>query len=156
MTSSIDDLVAGLNPVRDDDITSEPSGAGARTLLAAITAAASPAPRRRRLPRFVRPAIGVAAAGVAATATVLVLSAQDSGPLHAYANAAVRIDVADGAYEVEVKDAYADQREFQEAFAKVGLRVKLSIVPVSPSHERDVISVGSLPSPPGKLSLLPI
>ncbi len=50
MTSSIDDLVAGLNPVRDDDITSEPSGAGARTLLAAITAAASPAPRRRRLP----------------------------------------------------------------------------------------------------------
>ncbi|GAA1775772.1 hypothetical protein [Actinomadura chokoriensis] len=107
------------------------------------------APRRRRLPRFVRPAIGTALAGVAAT-TVLVLSAQDSGPLRAYANAAVRIDMADGAYEVEVKDAFADQREFQEAFAKVGLRVELRIVPVSPGHERDVIGVGSLPAPPGK------
>jgi hypothetical protein len=152
MTSSIDDLVAGLNPVRDGDITSDPSGAGARALLAAITTAEDPAPRRRRLPRlprFARPAIGVAVAGAAA-ASVLVLSAQDSGPLYAYANAAVRIDVADGAYEVEVKDAFADQQEFQEAFAKVGLRVKLSIVPVSPAHERDVISVGSLPAPPGK------
>ncbi|GAA1885514.1 hypothetical protein [Actinomadura bangladeshensis] len=148
MTSSIDELVAGLNPVRDDDITSEPSGAAAQALLAAITTAEDPAPRRR-LPRFVRPAIGVAVAGVAAT-TVLVLSAQDSGPLRSYANAAVRIDVADGAYEVEVKDAFAGQRDFQEAFAKVGLRVRLRIVPVSPSRERDVISVGSLPAPPGK------
>lgn len=149
MTSSIDDLVAGLNPVPDGDITSEPSGAAARTLLAAITAAEDPAPRRRRVPRFVRPAVGAAVVGVAAT-TVLVLSAQDSGPLRSYANAAVRIDVADGAYEVEVKDAYAGQREFREAFAKVGLRVELRIVPVSPSRERDVISVGSLPAPPGK------
>ncbi|NKZ03009.1 hypothetical protein [Actinomadura latina] len=149
MTSSIDDLIADLNPVRDGDITSEPSGAAARTLLAAITSAEDPAPRRRRLPRFARPALGVAVAGAAAT-TVLVLSAQDSGPLHAYANAAVRIDVSDGVYEVEVKDAFADQQEFQEAFAKVGLRVKLSIVPVSPAHERAVISFGSLPAPPRK------
>lgn len=148
MTFQIDDLVAGLNPVRDGDITSEPSGAGGQALLAAITAE-NPAPRRRRFPRFVRPAIGVAVAGVAAT-TVLALPAQDSGPLRSYANAAVRIDVTDGAYEVEVKDAFADQREFREAFAKVGLRVELRIVPVSPPHERDVIRVGTLSAPPGK------
>ncbi|CNE56726.1 Uncharacterised protein [Mycobacterium tuberculosis] len=150
MTSSIDDLVAGLNPVHDGDITSEPSGMAGRALLASITTADGPTPRRRPVPRTARLAIGlVTAAGVAAAA-VVVLSGQDSGPLRGYANAAVRIDVKGGAYEVEIKDAYADQREFVKAFAKVGLDVRLRIVPVSPEHERDIISVGTLPALSGK------
>ncbi|GAB2818922.1 hypothetical protein GCM10027176_24200 [Actinoallomurus bryophytorum] len=43
MTSPIDELVAGLATVRDSDITSEPGGAGGRSLLAAI---GHPAERR--------------------------------------------------------------------------------------------------------------
>lgn len=138
----IDDLVAGLNPVHDDDITSEPSGPAGRELLAGVTALAPR--RRRRVPRL---AIGaVAAAGVAAAA-VFVLPVQDSGPLRSYANAAVRVEVKGGEYEVEVKDAYAGQREFREAFAKVGLDARLSIVPVSPGRERTVIRTGPLHAP---------
>jgi hypothetical protein len=48
----------------------------------------------------------------------------------------VDIQRTDGTYKVHVKNAYADQRQFHEAFAKFGLDVTLSIVPVSPGHER--------------------
>jgi hypothetical protein len=151
MTSPIDELVAGLNPVPDDEITSEPSGEGGRALLASVTAeeAAAAAPPRRRLPGRARVTIGGTVAACAAAAAVAVLSGQDSGPLRSYANAAVRIDMRGDGYEVEVKDAYAGQEEFREAFAKMGLNVRLRIVPVSAARERKVIRVGSLPSAGG-------
>ncbi|MCP9953844.1 hypothetical protein [Actinomadura madurae] len=149
MTSPIDELVASLNPVHEDEITSEPCGAAGRALLADVTTGETPAPRRRRLPRRARVAIGGALLAGAAAATVVVLSGQDSGPLRSYANAAVRIDVEGDGYEVEIKDAYAGQEEFREAFAKVGLNARLSIVPVSPAREREIIRVGSLPDSGG-------
>lgn len=110
MTSPIDELVASLNPVHEDEITSEPCGAAGRALLADVTTGETPAPRRRRLPRRARVAIGGALLAGAAAATVVVLSGQDSGPLRSYANAAVRIDVEGDGYEVEIKDAYAARR----------------------------------------------
>jgi hypothetical protein len=140
MTSPIDELVAGLNPVRDDEIAT--SDAAVRTLLTAITIEPRATRRRRFRPRL---AIAVGAALAVATALVTGLSGNDSGPLRSYANAAVQIDAKSGGeYEVEVKDAYADQREFREAFAKFGLDVRLSIVPVSPAGERRIIRIGSL------------
>lgn len=144
MTYPVDDLVASLNPVRDDDVPAP--GETARALLAAITAMPAPAPRRRFRPRLrLRFAVAPAVAVAAATAALIAVPARDSGPLRSYANAAVRIDVTrDDEYEVEVKDAYADQREFREAFARFGLDVRLRIVPVSPGEERRVIRIGSL------------
>lgn len=144
MTSQIDALVTDLARVRDNDITSEPDTPGAQTLLAAITAE-HPAPPRRLLSR--RPLTALVAAAALATTIVIGVGAQDSGPLRSYANAAVSIHKKGAEYEVEVKDAYADQREFSEAFAKFGLDVRLSIVPVKPGNEREVIRIGSLHAP---------
>ncbi|GAA3943874.1 hypothetical protein GCM10023085_27340 [Actinomadura viridis] len=154
MTSRIDELVAGLGRPSDDDITSEPSGVAGRQLLAAITAGQAPAPRRRgdevtvpRRRRLRRPVGGVVVATGIAAAVLVGMSGRDSGPLRSYANAAVAIEAKGDAYEVQVKDAYADQREFGEAFAKLGLDVRLRIVPVSPGREREVVQMGSLHAP---------
>ncbi|QKG21932.1 hypothetical protein [Actinomadura verrucosospora] len=151
MTNPVDDLVASLNPVRADAVA--PSEAASRTLLTAITAEPAPAPRRRpRLRPRLRFAVTVAAAAAVAATALIAVPARDSGPLRSYANAAVRIDATgDGEYEVEVKDAYADQREFREAFARFGLDVRLRIVPVSPGEERRVVRVGPLHPSSGDL-----
>ncbi|HEU5031266.1 MAG TPA: hypothetical protein VFV01_40570 [Spirillospora sp.] len=147
MTNPVDELVASLNPVRDDDITA--SDETARALLTAITAETSPPPPRRRRSRLRLRFAALAAATVAAAAFI-VFPGHDPGPLRSYANAAVQIDVTGkDEYAVEVKDAYADQREFREAFAKFGLDVRLSIVPVSPDEERRLIRVGPLHAPAG-------
>ncbi|MFF5265114.1 hypothetical protein ACFY4C_40040 [Actinomadura viridis] len=155
MSSRIDELVAGLGRPSDDDITSEPSGVAGRQLLAAITAGQAPAQGRRgeevpmpRGHRLRRPVVGAVAATAIAAAVLVGLSGRDSGPLRSYANAAVAIEAKGDAYEVRVKDAYADQREFGEAFAKLGLDVRLRIVPVSPGREREVVRMGSLHAPP--------
>ncbi|MFD0684994.1 hypothetical protein [Actinomadura fibrosa] len=50
-------------------------------------------------------------------ALVDVLLGRGSGPLRSYANAAVAVRAEGEMYEVRVKDAYADQWEFREAFA---------------------------------------
>ncbi|MEV5576548.1 hypothetical protein AB0L06_41520 [Spirillospora sp. NPDC052269] len=150
MTSRIDDLVAGLATVRDSDITSEPDGAGARSLLAAITAEEAPAPRRRRSRRLPGLVSGVVAVSAAAAAVAIWMS--DGGhaaPLRSYANAAMSIEVKGAEYEVEVKDAYADQREFSKAFAKVGLDARLRIVPVMPGNERQIVQISELHAPKG-------
>lgn len=150
MTYPVDEFVASLNPIREDDIPAQDEGS--RALLAAIIAEAAPAPRRRFRPRLRLRFAVAAAVAVAAAAALIVLPARDAGPLRSYANAAVRIDVTgDDEYEVEVKDAYADQREFREAFARFGLDVRLRIVPVSPGEERRIIRVGSLHAPSGDL-----
>jgi hypothetical protein len=147
MTNPVDELVASLNPVHDDDITV--SDETARALLTAITTETTPAPRRRLRLRL-RFAVAAAVAVASATAALIVLPGHGSGPLRSYANAAVQIDVTGkGEYEVEVKDAYADQRQFREAFARFGLDVRLSIVPVSPGEERRLIRIGSLHAPTG-------
>ncbi|WP_248958480.1 hypothetical protein [Sphaerisporangium perillae] len=164
-TSRIDELVAGLTGVHDDQLAG-PSTPGARRLLTAITAeepATAVTVRRRR--RYGRFAVGVVVAtGVAATA-VVALSAGGPGPIRGYANAAVDIQRTDGTYKVHVKNAYADQRQFHEAFAKFGLDMTLSIVPVSPGYERKIIggisdgtgTIGTvLDCPPGQGTACPL
>ncbi|MGI5326487.1 hypothetical protein [Actinomadura nitritigenes] len=150
MTYPVDELVASLNPVHEDDVPA--SDEGARALLAVITAETAPAPRHRFRPRLRLRFAVAAAVAVAAAAALIILPARESGPLRSYANAAVRIEVTgDDEYAVEVKDAYADQREFREAFARFGLDVRLRIVPVSPGEERRVIRVGPLHAASGDL-----
>ncbi|MFD0898948.1 hypothetical protein [Actinomadura sediminis] len=144
MTSRIDELVAGLAPVRDDDVPSEPSGRGGRELLAAVVSAGSPPPRRRRPRLYPRLAAGAATVAALAAASVIGLPGFESEPLRSYANAAVAIDVEGDVYEVRVKDAYAGQREFSAAFARFGLDVRLRVVPVSPRRERDFVQVRTL------------
>ena len=181
MTSRIDDLIADLASVRDDDITSEPLGPGGKALLDSVTAASAPNGAAVSAPnggavsarnaeaatdsgspigrgRFglvagrgpaTRMAIGAVVAAGAAAAVVVAMGGSDSGPLRSYANAAVSIHTTGRTYEVQVKDAYADQRKFAEAFAKVGLDARLRIVPVSPGAERTVIREGPLHEPKG-------
>lgn len=144
-TSRIDELVAGLTGVHDDQIAG-PTTPGARALLTAITAeapASAPAasPGRRR--RYGRLAVGAIAATAVATTAVIALNAGGPGPVRDYANAAVDIQRTDGSYRVHVKNIYADQRQFHEAFAKFGLDVTLSIVPVAPGRERKLVVGGS-------------
>ncbi|MBO2448920.1 hypothetical protein J4573_17590 [Actinomadura barringtoniae] len=159
MTSRIDGLVADLASVRDDDITSEPLGSGGKALLTAITAAPAPTPAptpttagggllggRRRAPRVL---VGAVAVAGAAAAVVVGMGGSDSGPLRSYANAAVSVHATGRTYEVEVKDAYADQRKFAEAFAKVGLDARLRIVPAPPGAERTVLQENTLHEPKG-------
>src|SRR3954470_3180491 len=121
MTSRVDELVASLATVRDSDITSEPGGPGGRALLAAIIAEEVPVSRRRRHRRLPVLVAGVMVAAAAVAAVVVGVGDQNPAPLRSYANAAVAIDVKGTGYEVEVKNAYADQREFSDAFAKFGL-----------------------------------
>ena len=136
-TSRVDALVAGLAGV-DDDRLPGPSTPGAGELLTAITAEERPAsPTGRPSRRYGRFAIGVVA--VAAVSAVVALNTGGPGPIRGYANAAVDIRRTDGTYKVHVKNVYADQRQFRQAFAEFGLDVTLSIVPVSPGHERQIL-----------------
>ncbi|GLZ12228.1 hypothetical protein Acsp04_24630 [Actinomadura sp. NBRC 104425] len=139
-TPEIDELVARLAPGYDDR-AAEPASPGARALLAAITAEprAAARPRRRRYGRY---AAGLVAATAVAAGAVVALDAGGPGPVRGYANAAVDIRRTDDTYRVHVKDVYADQRQFREAFARLGLDVTLSIVPVSPGRERKIIRLG--------------
>ncbi|MGH3381983.1 MAG: hypothetical protein ACRDP6_45375 [Actinoallomurus sp.] len=149
-TSRIDELVAGLTGVRDDR-GAGPSTPGARALLTAITAEAAPAEaapsaspiRRRPYRRYGRLVVGAVAATAVATTTVVALNAGGPAPVRNYANAAVDIQRTEGTYQVHVKNIYADQRQFHEAFAKFGLDVTLSIVPVAPGREHKVVRVGT-------------
>src|SRR3569833_519177 len=143
-TSRVDELVAGLTGVHDDRIAG-PSTPGARRLLTAVTAeerapAAPAAPARRRPYR--RLADGATAATEVAATAVIALTAGGPGPIRSYANAAVDIQRTNGTYRVHIKNVYADQRQFHQAFAKFGLDVTLSIVPVAPCRERRIVGGG--------------
>ncbi|WP_026403171.1 hypothetical protein [Actinomadura rifamycini] len=146
MTSRIDELVAGLAPVRDDEVTGEPTGPAGRELLAAVLSGEPAPPRRRRL--ALRLAAGAVTVTAVAAALVAGLTGWESEPLRSYANAAVAIDVEGEMFEVRVKDAHADQREFREAFARFGLDVRLRVVPVSPRRQRDFVQVRALRAEP--------
>ncbi|MFC7730349.1 hypothetical protein [Actinomadura keratinilytica] len=144
-TPRINELVAGLARAHDDR-AADPASPGARALLAAITAEPRTAarPRRRRYGRY---AAGLIAATAVAAGAVVALDISGPGPVRGYANAAVEIRRTDDTYKVHVKNVYADQRQFREAFARLGLDVTLSIVPVSPGREREIIRVGAPPAP---------
>ncbi|GAA4620521.1 hypothetical protein GCM10023196_004840 [Actinoallomurus vinaceus] len=160
-TSRIDELVTGLAGVRDDEVPG-PSTPGAQALLTAVTAESRTTTRTRR--RHGRLAIGVVAATAAAAVAVVALGSRGPTPLRSYANAAMDIQRTHDTYRVHIKNIYADQREFHEAFAKLGLNVTLSIVPVSSRSDRQIIGFQStadqigtvLDCPSGKRTACPL
>ncbi|WP_067491855.1 hypothetical protein [Actinomadura hibisca] len=145
MKTSVDDLVASLD--RAPEVPG-PGTVGARNLLAAVTAeeplTEAARPRRVRRPRLLAGAVAMALA----VAAFVGLNGAGPTRLSGYANAAVDIEHTGDVYVVRVKDAYADSDRFTEAFAKLGVRAKLSIVPVSPASERKVLAVGDLGTGP--------
>jgi hypothetical protein len=134
--SSVEEYVRGLAKVRDEELAGRASGAGARALLASIIAHEPTAEltRRGRRPALSwrgRLAAGaVAVAGLAAAAligpTVL------GGPVSAYANSAIEIELHGDTYVATIKDPFADHAKYTEGFKAVGLDVNLEVVPVSP------------------------
>ncbi|TYB61419.1 hypothetical protein FXF51_28620 [Nonomuraea sp. PA05] len=137
-----------LARVRDEDLAGRASGAGARALLASITAeepapAATPiAVRSRRTRRFAAGA--VAAAGLAAAAVVgpAVLG---GGTATSYANSAIDVRLRGEYYVATIKDPLADHSKFTEGFQAVGLDVRLDLVPSSPSQVGEVTGVNAGP-----------
>ena len=136
IASKIDELVAGLTGVRDDQ-TPSPSAPGARALLTAITAEErAPVAARRRSRRRWAVILPVAAmASVAATAVVAIATDTGSSPAH---HAGVQLAAlsfsSEGEYlVVKVKDPFADPARYRKEFAARGLDVDLKMVPASPS-----------------------
>ncbi|MFC6885167.1 hypothetical protein [Actinomadura yumaensis] len=142
MTVPVDELVARLARVRDEEVGTAPGGPGGRGLLAEIIAAAPLLEARRTRRRARRFALASAATAALAAAALIGVNVAAPERLRSYANAAVEIQRTDGVYEVSVKDAYAEQRRFTEAFRKMGLNVRLSIVPVTPGSERTIVAMG--------------
>lgn len=137
----INALLRPLAPVEPGQPDSHASGAGARALLALITAqepGISPMrlerTRRYALPSPRRLVLGLAAAAVLATGIVVGPSLLEGGRGVAvsYANSAVEIHREGDQYVARIKDPFADHDEYTEAFHAVGLNVDLRPVPVSP------------------------
>ncbi|MGK5550926.1 hypothetical protein ACSNOI_04865 [Actinomadura kijaniata] len=147
---SVDDVVAGLASVRDEQLMLEGDRELLRAILDAERPADTPAPRRR--PRF-RLMLGAALATAAvATAPVAVHIAGDGpargrAPVNSPADPAVVVGKKDDAYVADIRDAFTAQREFQEAFARFNLNARLFVVPASPGGEGRVIGRGTLAGP---------
>jgi hypothetical protein len=132
--SKIDELVAGLASVRDDQ-TPGPSTPGAGALLTAITAEKrAPVAAQRRSRRRWAVILPVAAV---ATAAAVVAIATDTGPSPAH-HAGVQLAALSFSTEakylvVKVMDPFADPARYRKEFAAHGLNVDLKMVPASPS-----------------------
>ncbi|GLW10074.1 hypothetical protein Misp01_52030 [Microtetraspora sp. NBRC 13810] len=134
--------ISELADVRDEDLAGDPagqaSGAGARTLMNAIMseepAPATP-PRRSpwRSPLRRGVLLGTAVIGLAA-AVVLGVGLPAGGPVTAYANAAVAVDLSPGSLSIDVIDPAADPRRFEEAFRAIGVNATVRMIPAMPDH----------------------
>ncbi|MEV4015594.1 hypothetical protein AB0J35_34335 [Nonomuraea angiospora] len=126
-----------LARVRDEDLTGQASGAGARALLASITSEEPAAgPARRGTPRWrVRLAVGaVAVTGLAAAAVIAPAVLGAGGPASSYANSAIDIELRGDMYVATIKDPFAEYAKYTEGFKAMGLDVNLEVVPVSPTQ----------------------
>ncbi|GAA2302337.1 hypothetical protein GCM10010149_59560 [Nonomuraea roseoviolacea subsp. roseoviolacea] len=140
-----------LARVRDDELAGRASGAGARALLASVTAVdpdeipnAVPAPgnpRRRRTRRLLAGALATAAL---AGAVVLGPSFLEggSGPATSYANSAIEIRREGDQWVARIRDPLADHALYTEGFRAVGLDVELTLVPVAPGSVGRLVKVG--------------
>ncbi|WP_101790153.1 hypothetical protein [Nonomuraea indica] len=138
-----------LARVRDEDLAGRASGAGARTLLAAITATGDPGavrergarPRRRRARRLLAGAL-VTAAVVSAVAAGPGLLGERVGTATSFANAAMEIELRGDYWVAEVRDPFARHHEYAEAFRAVGLDIDMRLLPVSPSQVGRIVRMG--------------
>ncbi|MEU6712699.1 hypothetical protein ABZ897_14560 [Nonomuraea sp. NPDC046802] len=140
-----------LARVRDEELAGQASGAGARSLLASITAESvtetepdsilGPAlggsvwdRARRRVSGRARLAVAaVAVAGLAAGAVIGPTVLGERGPATSYANAAIDIELRGDTYVATIKDPFADYARYTEGFKAVGLNVNLELIPASPT-----------------------
>ncbi|MBB6344736.1 hypothetical protein ACWGH8_14525 [Nonomuraea muscovyensis] len=143
-----------LARVRDEELAGRASGAGARTLLATVTATdvhTAPdvpgvgdergAARRRRARRLLLGAV-VTAAVVTAVAAGPGLLGDRAGTATSYANAAMEIELQGDYWVARVRDPFADHHEYAEAFRAVGLDIDLQLLPVSPSRVGEIVRMG--------------
>ncbi|MEW2358895.1 hypothetical protein [Spirillospora sp. NPDC029432] len=145
MNRDIDTLIGGLAPVTDARAAELMSDESAADLADRITRTAvePPAPRRRRSRGL---AIGLPlAAGLACAAVAVAAVAQDpavqprpnptataQGPNVRLASA-LTIEREGDHIDVRVRDPLADPKRYEKELAAHGLKVELSLVPVSPS-----------------------
>ncbi|MFF5206428.1 hypothetical protein [Streptosporangium sp. NPDC000396] len=143
---NIDDLVRPLARVEPGKPGGRSSGAGARALLASITAEepdmAVERPRRARVYGPRRLVLGLAAAAALATGVVVGPSLLEDGRgvATSYASTEIDIRLEGDEYVARIKDPYADHEKYSKAFKAVGLDVEVSVAPVSPRAVGQVVS----------------
>ncbi|MEV4224922.1 hypothetical protein [Nonomuraea sp. NPDC049725] len=143
----INELLRPLARISLDEPGGRAGGARAQALFADIiaqerdttTAALRRRPRARRFGH--RALLGLAASAVLALGVVLGPSLL-GGVATSYANSAVEIHKEADTYVARIKDPYADQRRFSEAFRSLGLNVELRVIPVAPSAVGEIVSLG--------------
>ncbi|GAA1776221.1 hypothetical protein [Actinomadura chokoriensis] len=149
MNRDIDPLIGALATVTDAQAARLLPDDAAADLADRITAAAPgpapAAPRKRRTPLLtIGLPLATAGAACAAAVAVTVLPSDDAPartPAIVTANptpnvslvAALSFTRKGGHIDVKVRDPLADPKRYQEEFAEHGLKVKLSLVPGSPS-----------------------
>ncbi|WP_181019907.1 hypothetical protein [Nonomuraea typhae] len=127
--------------VRDGELRGQASGAGARALLAAITAEEPvKEPRRRPWKRLAAGALVTAALATAAVVGPSILN--PPGSATSYANSALDIRFENNRWVARIKDPFADPERYEEGFRAVGLDVKLQFAPSSPKKVGKIFSMG--------------
>jgi hypothetical protein len=115
-----------------------------RDTMMTTTAVAGPLRRLRDRYRGRRMLLGLAVSAALALAAVLgpSLLGFGGGTAVSYANSAVEIREEGDIYVARIKDPYADQRRFSEAFRALGLNVELKVIPVSPASVGRIVRMG--------------
>ncbi len=142
-TERIDQAVAKLGRISDEQLASLSHGPAAQALLQEVVAmdhdaTESRASRRVRQRRRLVFAVA-AAAGVAALLFALTVALRPTPP----AAAAVRFQTSGDYIVATVVDPYAAEQQLDAAFAAHGLHITLKLVPVSPSMVGSVVYMGS-------------
>ncbi len=127
----IDAIVCELQSVRDDELAATARSAEAEALFQRIVA--TPPPPARRPPRMKVPALLIRAAALAAVLVAALAIARGALVDPAPAAAGVRIDVRERLFVATVTDMRADPEAMRAAFRQMGLDIRLTLAPVSPS-----------------------
>lgn len=152
MNRDIDTLIGGLAPVTDlraGELLSEET---ATDLADRITGTAfGPAEKRKRRSPVMVLGLPLATAGVACAAVAVTAVARDGGPATVETSSPPNVALAatltftrQGDYiDVRVRDPLADPERYRAELAAHGLKVELSLVPVSPSIVGTVVMMSS-------------
>lgn len=136
--------LSDLARIRDEELAGQASGAGARALLASITAE-DPVPERARPSRrrARRVLVSVMATAVLVAAALIGPSILNGrGSATSYASTELDIVQEGGEWVARIKDPYAEAEKYTEGFDAVGLNVKVQIVPASPSRAGKMLQAG--------------
>jgi hypothetical protein len=148
--NDIDTLVGRLAPVTDAraaELCSEEAAAdlAERIMSSSASTAGIAAPRRSRRLTVGLPLLATGLAGAAAATALVATSGGSPAPSPSTRAPAVKLAAAldftrkGDHLDVRILDPYADPQRYKAEFAKHGLRVTLSLVPVSPSMVGTVV-----------------